>query len=82
VKTYSIDEFSLVEQKKIRKRYVEAIVKNLTSRLSDTVSNLCILQVILKEKSDNPDFIKVATAFHIESIDLMTEWRILRMAYT
>jgi len=32
----------------------------------------------LKEKSDNPDFIKVAAALHVESNDLMTEWRILR----
>jgi len=53
-------------------------VKNFTTISSDTVLNLCILQDILKEKSDrsNPDFIKVAAALHIESNDLMTEWRI------
>ena len=51
---------------------------NLKLRFSDTVSDLSSLHDILMTKPVSPDFEKIASVLHVDSKDLLSEWKIMR----
>ena len=53
-------DISVQECQQLSKRFVDAVVLNLENRFSDEVSQLCNIQHIFKEKTENPDVCSIA----------------------
>jgi hypothetical protein len=72
------EDLSQEEQLLVGRKYIATIVTNLKLRFSDAVSDLCLLQEILRMKPVSPSFEKIASVLHTDSNDLLSEWQILR----
>jgi hypothetical protein len=75
---YLEDDFVMKESEKVGKKFIHQVTKNLEARFSDHVSEICILQSILKDKPLSPDLKAVANIFHIPVAELNSEWKFLR----
>lgn len=63
---------------KLAKKFIDEVVKNVQSRFSDKVSQLCELHKILKEKPNIPHLKPIADLLCLDLCELTTEWNFLR----